>query len=66
MAKVIGFDEKKYKRFTCCSCLAIVEYAPNEIVGKFYDGTQTVATDEGRRIMGLNCPNCGNFHRTNH
>lgn len=63
MAKVIRFDETKYKRFTCYNCLAIVEYAPNEVVTKTYGGMP--ATDEGTIIKGLNCPNCGDFHRTN-
>lgn len=58
MAKVVGFDEKVMKRFTCSECGAIVEYAPTE--DKF-----TNRTDEGAKIKGLHCPNCGNFHRTN-
>jgi transcription initiation factor IIE alpha subunit len=58
MAKVIGFDEKVYKRFTCYHCGAIVQYAPNE--DKFTD-----KTDEGTKIKGLDCPNCNEFHRTN-
>jgi len=58
MAKVIGFDETKYKRFTCYSCAAIVEYAPNEVG---WNGQR----DEGCKIMGLFCPNCNKFHRTN-
>jgi transcription initiation factor IIE alpha subunit len=58
MAKVIGFDEKVYKRFTCYHCAAIVQYAPNE--DKFTD-----KTDEGTKIKGLFCPNCNEFHRTN-
>jgi transcription initiation factor IIE alpha subunit len=58
MAKVIGFDEKVYKRFTCYYCAAIVQYAPNE--DKFTD-----KTDEGTKIKGLFCPNCNEFHRTN-
>lgn len=58
MARVVGFDTVVLKRFTCSSCGAIVEYAPNE--DKF-----TVRTDEGCKIKGLNCPNCGQFHRTN-
>lgn len=58
MAKVIGFDEKVYKRFTCRSCGAIVQYAPNEV-------KPTGDTDEGTKILGLVCPNCCNFHRTN-
>ena len=59
MVKVIGFDEKVSKRFTCYECGAIVEYTPSE--DKFTD-----RTDEGTKIKGLNCPNCGEFHRTNH
>jgi hypothetical protein len=58
MAKVAGFDEKVYKRFTCHECAAIVEYAPNE-------DQYTERTDEGCKIKGLKCPNCGAFHRTN-
>lgn len=64
MAKVIGFDETKMKRFTCRDCCAIVEYAPNEATKKLYeDGS--AATDCGCHIYGLKCPNCGTFHRTN-
>lgn len=58
MAKVVGFEEKLMKKFTCWNCFAIVEYAPGE--AKFTD-----RTDEGCKIKGLNCPNCGAFHRTN-
>lgn len=58
MAKVIGFDETKMKKFTCWECTAIVQYAPNE--EKYTD-----RTDEGTKIKGLCCPNCGTFHRTN-
>jgi RNase P subunit RPR2 len=58
MAKVIGFDETKYKKFTCRECAAIVQYAPNEY--KYTD-----RTDEGVKIKGLNCPNCQHFNRTN-
>lgn len=58
MAKVIGFDQKVMKQFTCRNCGAIVEYAPSE-------DTFTDRTDEGCNIRGLNCPNCGDFHRTN-
>lgn len=58
MAKVIGFDEKVLKQFTCHQCGAIVQYAPAE--DKFTD-----RTDEGCKIKGLDCPNCGVFHRTN-
>jgi RNase P subunit RPR2 len=58
MAKVIRFDSKLMKQFTCYDCCAIIEYAPNE--DKFTD-----RTDEGSKIKGLNCPNCGTFHRTN-
>lgn len=59
MATVVGFDKKVFKQFTCYHCGAIVEYAPKEAVA-------TDRTDEGCRIMGLNCPNCGQFHRTNY
>lgn len=58
MAKVIGYDERVYKKFTCWDCGAIVQYVPNEV-------KDTGNTDEGCRIMGLTCPNCGEFHRTN-
>jgi hypothetical protein len=58
MAKVIGYDAKVLKQFTCWHCSAIVEYAPFE--DKFID-----RTDEGCKIKGLHCPNCGEFHRTN-
>lgn len=65
MAKIIGFDEKVYKRFTCCECAAIVEYTPNEITPLYGGGLRHPLTDEGTIIRGLNCPNCGKFHRTN-
>lgn len=58
MATVIGFDETKYKKFTCYHCAAIVQYAPIE-------DKYTEMTDEGTQIKGLNCPNCHVFHRTN-
>lgn len=58
MATVIGYDERVYKKFTCCKCAAIVQYTPNEV-------KETDRKDEGCTIYGLNCPNCGNFHRTN-
>lgn len=58
MAKVVGWSHEVYKQFTCWHCAAIVEYTPSE--DKFTDHT-----DEGTRIKGLNCPNCGEFHRTN-
>lgn len=58
MAKVIGYNEKVFKEFTCYHCAAIVQYAP-------YESKPTDKTDEGRVIYGLNCPNCGNFYRTN-
>lgn len=64
MAKVIGFDQKVMKQFTCYECGAIVEYAPNEVTQKVGEDGR-VATDEGCRIVGLNCPNCGSFNRTN-
>lgn len=58
MAKVIGFDPKAIKTFTCTKCYAIVEYNIREVLpnGK---------TDEGVPIKGLICPSCGDFHRTN-
>lgn len=62
MAKVIGYDEKVFKRFTCRDCGAIVEYAPREVGWKTYDDG-CVATDEGAKIAGLKCPGCGEFHR---
>lgn len=58
MAKVIGIDESKYKRFTCSECCSTVRYAPNEAK---WNGRR----DNGREIRGLNCPACGVFHRTN-
>ena len=58
MAKVIGFDESVMNRFTCYQCGAIVLYAP-------IDDDYTDQTDEGQKIRGLDCPNCGTFHRTN-
>jgi len=58
MAEVIGFDEKVKKQFTCYNCGAIVKYAP-------FENKYTDRTDEGTKIRGLNCPNCGEFHRTN-
>lgn len=65
MAKVLGFNEKLNKRVTCYSCTAIVEYKPNEEI-PLVMGNGHQATDEGRKIVGLNCPNCGTFLRTNH
>lgn len=58
MAKVVGFEEKLYKRYTCRDCCAIIECAPNEI----YWNEQT---DEGSKIMVVDCPNCGKQIRTN-
>lgn len=58
MIKVVGFDEKVMKQFTCRECAAIVQYTPNE--DKYTD-----RTDEGTKIRGLICPNCNSFHRTN-
>lgn len=58
MATVIGYDKKLFKTFTCYHCTAIVEYKPNE--DKWTD-----RTDEGVKIRGLSCPECGTFHRTN-
>jgi transcription initiation factor IIE alpha subunit len=65
MAKVVGFDEKVMKQFTCRDCGAIVQYAPNEAVGQYHPYGGGKVTDEGTHIHGLNCPNCGEFHRTN-
>lgn len=64
MAKVIRFDPKINKKFTCLECGAIVEYSPNEAVQKYWNSS-VPATDEGTKIIGLNCPNCSSFHRTN-
>ena len=65
MAKILGFDQRLNKKFTCHNCTAIVEYAPSEVVNLICpDGRP--ATDEGCRIVGLKCPNCGEFHRTNY
>jgi RNase P subunit RPR2 len=58
MATVIGHDASKMKQFTCYQCTAIVQYAPKEDV-------YTDRTDEGTKIRGLYCPECGTFHRTN-
>lgn len=58
MAKILGYEAKVYKRFTCGNCAAIVEYTPSEV-------KETNRTDEGTRIVGLNCPGCGIFVRTN-
>lgn len=58
MATVIGQAEQVYKRFTCYKCGAIVQYVPSEVR---WNGQ----TDEGTKIMGLNCPQCWNFVRTN-
>lgn len=58
MAKVVGYDASKLKRFTCYHCTAIVEYKPNEVV-------DSGRTDEGCRILGLFCPECFTWHRTN-
>lgn len=66
MAKVVGFNEKVYKRFTCYKCAAIVEYTPSEVIKLYGGNLSTPLTDEGVIIRGLNCPNCGEFHRTNH
>ena len=64
MARVIGYNEKIFKKCTCHQCGAIIEYAPFEIdVAKNGDGSPR--TEEGTTIMGLNCPNCRNFIRTN-
>ena len=58
MAKVIGFDPKAQKQFTCRDCYAIVEYVITEIQPNGHK-------DEGVPIIGLRCPNCLQFHRTN-
>jgi len=58
MAKVIGFDPKIIKTFTCRHCGAIVEYEPRE------DKWTNEKCDD-TNIRGLACPNCGEFHRTN-
>lgn len=65
MAKVIGYEPKLLKKCVCSNCTAIIEYTPNEAKPKFYDNGKA-ATDEGRAIIGLYCPNCGDFIRTNH
>lgn len=64
MAKVIGFDPKSLKQFTCYDCGAIVEHSRQEEMWQ-YTSSGTKLTDEGEHIKGLNCPNCGNFHRAN-
>lgn len=58
MATVLGIDTSKYKKFTCLECASIIQYAPNE--AKWNE-----QRDEGCQILGLNCPGCGVFHRTN-
>lgn len=58
MATVVGYEPKLLKRFTCPHCTAIVEYKPNEAL-------PNGQTDEGKKIVGLNCPSCGTFYRTN-
>lgn len=58
MAKVIGYDPAITRRFTCPNCGAIVEYTPSEVLA-------TDRRDEGVQIMGLKCPGCGEFQRTN-
>lgn len=58
MATVVGYDTSLLKRFTCHHCTAIVEYKPSEV-------QTTDRTDEGCRILGLYCPECALFHRTN-
>jgi transcription initiation factor IIE alpha subunit len=64
MAKVIGFDPKSLKQFTCYDCAAIVEYSKFEEQYQYSDSGQKL-TDEGTHIMGLQCPNCYEFNRTN-
>lgn len=59
MAKVIGFAQQLFKKITCRSCCAIVEYEPRE---EYWNKR----TDEGTKIMAVRCPNCGNEIRTNH
>lgn len=56
--KIIGYEPKISKKFTCSNCGAIVEYLPAH---ERYTGS----TDEGTKIKGLDCPGCGEFHRTN-
>lgn len=58
MAKVIGFDESVYKKFICRNCAAIVQYSLSEVIWN-------KQTDEGEKIIGLYCPNCRQWHRTN-
>lgn len=59
MATVIGQNEQVYKRYTCFNCGAIVQFTPME---ERWNGQ----TDEGCKIMGLNCPQCHKFMRTIH
>lgn len=56
--KVVGYEPKIAKRCTCGHCGAIIEYLP-------IHERETGNTDEGTRIKGVNCPNCGTFRRTN-
>lgn len=58
MATIIGEDKRLYKQFTCLNCAAIVQYKPNE-------AQPNGQTDEGTKIIGLRCPGCNQFHRTN-
>ena len=65
MAKVVGHEPKLMKRITCHDCTAIIEYKPNEVVQLYWEDGRP-ATDDGCRIMGFKCPECGEFVRTNH
>lgn len=58
VATVVGYEETVYKRFVCINCAAIVQYVPKEV---FVAGF----ADERTLVLGLNCPDCGKFHRTN-
>jgi hypothetical protein len=65
MAKVIGFDPKAYRKCTCYDCYAIIEYSVTEEGYKYaYEGAAP-STDEGCKILGITCPNCSSFVRTN-
>lgn len=58
MPSVIGFTENRYKKIVCWHCEAIVQYEKTE---PKWNGE----TDEGTKILGFNCPNCGDWIRTN-
>lgn len=55
MAKVVGKDEKAYRRVTCRQCASIIEYLPIEVKKNTY-------TDYGGgsdTVYWIECPECG-------